>query len=263
MDSDKYVAMDVHKASVVIGIRDAVGKYIMESVVETKAATLLDFVKGLSGTIHLTFEEGTHSAWLYDLLKPHVAELVVCNPRRNKLLEDGNKADVIDVQKLSQLFRAGLLHPVYHGDHGTRALKELAQNYESLVSDRVRVKNRLKAIYRGRGISCDGAEVYQRKHRARWLAQLTESGVRRRAESLYQQLESLEPSVTAAQKTDALREPEAEEHESPATDADVGTNLVSIDRGHGGHAISVSHQAAVLGLLWLGRGHALERRLLV
>jgi transposase len=200
MDSDKYVAMDVHKASVVIGIRDAAGKYIMESIVETKAATLLDFVIGLSGRIHLTFEEGTHSAWLYDLLKPHVAELVVCNPRRNKLLEDGNKADVIDVRKLSQLFRAGLLHPVYHGDQGTRALKELAQNYESLVSDRVRVKNRLKAIYRGRGISCEGEEVYQRKHRARWLAELTEGGVRRRAESLYQELESLEPLVTAAQK---------------------------------------------------------------
>lgn len=200
MDNDKYVAMDVHKASVVIGIRDAGGKYIMESIVETKAATLLDFVKGLSGTIHLTLEEGTHSAWLYDLLRPHVTELVVCNPRRNKLLEEGNKADVIDVQKLSHLFRAGLLHPVYHGDHGTRALKELAQNYESLVSDRVRVKNRLKAIYRGRGISCNGEEVYQKTKRAKWLAQLTESGVRRRAESLYQELESLEPLVASARK---------------------------------------------------------------
>lgn len=102
MDGDKYVAMDVHKASVVIGMRNAAGKYVMESIVETKAVTLVDFVKGLSGTIHLTFEEGTHSRWLYDLLRPHVTELVVCNPRRNRLLEEGNKADVVDVQKLSQ-----------------------------------------------------------------------------------------------------------------------------------------------------------------
>jgi transposase len=172
----------------------------MESVVETKAATLLDFVKGLSGTIHLTFEEGTHSVWLYDLLKPHVAELVVCNPRRNKLLEEGNKGDVVDVRKLSHLFQAGLLRPVYHGDHGTRALKELAQNYESLVSDRVRVKNRLKAIYRGRGISCEGDEVYHKKKRAKWLVQLNESGLRQRAESLYQELESLDLIVASARK---------------------------------------------------------------
>jgi len=89
--SEKYVAMDVHKASVAIGVRDDKGKYIMESIVETKASTLVEVVKGLSGTIHLTFEEGTQSAWLYDLLRPHVAECVVCNPRQNKLLEGGIK----------------------------------------------------------------------------------------------------------------------------------------------------------------------------
>jgi transposase len=116
------------------------------------------------------------------------------------LLEEGNKGDVIDVKKLSHLFRAGLLQPVYHGDHGTRALKELAQGYESLVLDRTRVKNRLKAIYRGRGISCEGEEIYQQKKREQWLGKLAEKGVRARAESLYRQLESLDAMVAAAQK---------------------------------------------------------------
>jgi transposase len=198
--NEKYVALDVHKASVVIGVRDAEGKYIMESIVETKAITLLEFVKGLSGTIHLTLEEGTQSAWLYDLLKPHVAECVVCNPRKNKLLEEGNKCDRIDVRKLSHLLRAGLLRPVYHGDHGTRTLKELAHCYESLVRDRTRVKNRLKAIYRGRGIKCEGEQVYNPEKRAPWLAQLAEPGVRQRASSLYSQLESLNIQVAAAQR---------------------------------------------------------------
>jgi transposase len=198
--NEKYVAMDVHKASVAIGVRDAMGKYIMESIVETKAVTLVDFVKGLRGTLHLTFEEGTQSAWLYDLLKPHVAECVVCNPRKNKLLEEGNKGDRIDVQKLTQLFQAGLLRPVYHGDHGTRALKELAHGYESLVRDRTRVKNRLKAIYRGRGISCEGDGVYNLKNRELWLVLLAERGVRLRAASLYSQLESLNGMVVEAQR---------------------------------------------------------------
>ena len=40
----------------------------------------------------MTFEEGTWS-WLYDLLNPHVDKLVVCNPRKNALLKDGNKGD--------------------------------------------------------------------------------------------------------------------------------------------------------------------------
>jgi len=198
--NEKYVAMDVHKASVAIGVRDGAGKYIMESIVETKASTLLDFVKGLRGTIHLTFEEGTQSAWLYDLLKPHVAKCVVCNPRKNKLLEEGNKGDRIDVQKLSQLLQTGMLRPVYHGDHGTRALKESAHCYESVVRDRTRVKNRLKAIYRGRGISCEGDGVYNVAKREQWLAQLAERGVRQRASNLYRQLESLNALVAETQQ---------------------------------------------------------------
>ena len=43
----------------------------------------------------MTFEEGTHSAWLYDLLVRRVAKLVVCNPRKNALLKAGNKSDTV------------------------------------------------------------------------------------------------------------------------------------------------------------------------
>ena len=200
MNNDKYVAMDVHKASVVIGMRDAAGKMIGRAVVETKAQTLKDYVRGLSGTIHLTFEEGTQSAWLYDLLKPLVADCIVCDPRRNKLLESGNKSDDIDVEKLSELLYLGRLRAVYHGHQGTRALKELAHNYEALVKDNTRIKNRLKAIFRGRGISYEGGEIYDSKQREAWLEKLNERGVRERARQLYEQLAQLEGWVVTARQ---------------------------------------------------------------
>ena len=57
----------------------------MDLIIETKAATILQFFQGLRGSV--TFEEGTPATWLYDLLKPHVTKLVVCNPRRNALLK--------------------------------------------------------------------------------------------------------------------------------------------------------------------------------
>jgi hypothetical protein len=44
---------------------------------------ILDFIHGLRGELHVTFEEGTWATWLYDLLKPHVTKLVVCDPRKN------------------------------------------------------------------------------------------------------------------------------------------------------------------------------------
>ena len=85
---------------------DSTGKLIMESILETKASTILQFFAGLRGTLSVTFEEGTWSAWLYDLLNPHVAKLVVCNPRKNALLKDGNKSDRIDARKLADCYAA-------------------------------------------------------------------------------------------------------------------------------------------------------------
>ena len=70
MDSRKYIGMDVHQATISVAVRDAVGKLVMESIVETKAATILQFIQGIHGSLWVTFEEGTRAAWLYDLLQP-------------------------------------------------------------------------------------------------------------------------------------------------------------------------------------------------
>jgi hypothetical protein len=39
------------------------GKLVMESILETKASTILEFFAGLRGTLLVTFEEGTWAAW--------------------------------------------------------------------------------------------------------------------------------------------------------------------------------------------------------
>ena len=86
-----------------------------------KAATVLQFVHGIRGSLHVTFEEGTCAHWLHDLLKPHVSQVIVCDPRKNALLKAGNKNDRIDARKLADLLRTGLLSPVYHGEDGIRS----------------------------------------------------------------------------------------------------------------------------------------------
>jgi transposase len=191
MTSSKYIGMDVHKESISIAIRNAAGKIVMESVIETKASMILDFIDGLRGVVHVTFEEGTWSAWLYDLLKPHVTRLVVCDPRRNALLQEGNQNDRVDARKLAELLQNNQLRPVYHGDHGLRAVKELVRSYLTITQDLSRVMTRVKAIYRSWGISCSGTQVYTPRHRAQWLEKIGEPGVRRRAEIYYQQLDTL------------------------------------------------------------------------
>ena len=188
----KYIGLDVHKEAIVIAVQNGAGKVLMESIVETKASTLLDFLHGLRGELHVTLEEGTWAAWLYDVLKPHVQEIVVCNPRRNALLKEGSKSDKIDARKLAELLRTGSLRAVYHGEHGLRTLRELARSYQVVSKDLMRVMYRIKAIYRSWGIPCTGTQVYDQRHREQWLKKFREVGVRRRAELFYQQLDGLQ-----------------------------------------------------------------------
>ena len=201
----KYIGMDIHKETISIAVMNGEGKLVMESIIETKAITILEFIHGVRGDLHVTFEEGTWAAWLYDLLKPHVTKLVVCDPRKNALMKEGNKSDKIDARKLADLLRGGYLRSVYHGENGLRTLKELARSYLTISKDLTRVMNRVKALYRSWGIACGGQQVYAPRHRAEWLNKIEEGGVRRRAEFFYQQLDALR-ALRQAVRRDLLAE---------------------------------------------------------
>ena len=53
----KYFGMDVHKESISIAVMNSAGKFVMESVIETKANTILEFIHGLRGDVRVTFED--------------------------------------------------------------------------------------------------------------------------------------------------------------------------------------------------------------
>ena len=55
----KYIGMDVHKEAIVIAVLNESGKLVMESVIETRASSILQFLHGLRGELHVTWEEGT------------------------------------------------------------------------------------------------------------------------------------------------------------------------------------------------------------
>jgi transposase len=139
----------------------------------------------------VTFEEGTLSQWLYEIIEPLVERVIVCNPRRNRLLEEGNKGDKIDTRKLADLLRTGMVKPVYHERGGSGPLKELVGFYVSIVSDTTRVMSRLKAVYRSRGIQTVGRSVYLENNREGWLEKLDRPEKRQRAEMLYREFDCL------------------------------------------------------------------------
>ena len=188
MSNEKYIGLDVHQATISVAVMDSVGKVIIESILETKASTILEFLAGLRGSLFVTFEEGTWAAWLYDLLKPHVTDVLVCNPRKIALLKHGNKSDKIDARKLAERLRLHDLKPVYHGQTGVRMLRELARSYLTVVKDLSRVMNRLRRCI-AVGRSPVPAEMFTISAIA--AEKIPEAGTRRRAEQLYEQLDLL------------------------------------------------------------------------
>ena len=258
MDSTKYIGLDVHKESISVAVMNSAGKLMMECVIETKASTILQFIHGLRGDLHVTFEEGTWAAWLYDLLKPHVTKVVVCNPRKNALLKEGSKSDRIDARKLAELLYMKQFRSVYHGEHGVRMLKELSRSYLTISKDLGRVMNRLKALYRSWAIPCAGTQVYAPRYRSEWLSKIREAGVRRRAELYYQQLDALR---LCAKKRGRICWPR---QETPCDEIAAPDSLYRSASGGsiGGvdaDASSVPHQAATVDLQRAGVGDPRQR----
>ncbi len=206
--STKYVGLDVHQATTVTTVREESGRVIARTIVPTEASPIVNLFRGMRGSVHVAFEEGTQAQWLHDLLVPVVDRVIVCDRRGQA--SPGNKADQADADVLSELLRRGALRAVYHGSRERAALKELARTYENLVEDSTRVMLRLKALFRARGIKVVGRGVYQRQRRAEWLCQLPEAGVRFRAQALYAQLDVLQqlrPQAKAALLAEARQDP--------------------------------------------------------
>jgi transposase len=189
-NGNRYVGLDVHRDTISVAVLDSRGKQILDKVIPTSATAVLELVSLLRGTLHVAFEEGTSADWLYGLLLPVVAQVLVCDPR--KIDRHGNKSDRIDARELADLLRCGRLSPVYHQDCGLRTLQELARSYLTLTQDQTRVMNRIKALYRSWAIPCAGKCCYGPRQRQTWLSQLPHPAVRLRASFYYQQMDSVQ-----------------------------------------------------------------------
>jgi transposase len=168
---------------------------------------IVGLVRGLGSRVHVVFEEGTQAQWLHDVLKPYAERVIVCNTRGRG--ESGNKSDRIDADRLSELLRLGSLKSVYHGASSLLTLKELVRSYTNLVEDATRVMQRIKALFRARGIRTPGTSVYRQSRRKEWIAQLEERGARMRAEGLLAELDVLQelrPKAKAAMIAEARRQ---------------------------------------------------------
>jgi hypothetical protein len=112
MHMDRYIGMDVHSASCTAGVLSAKGKRLSSTVLETNGRVLVEYLRQIPGTRHLIIEEGTHAAWLHEILSPYVHEMVVMSVPKSK----GQKNDKLDSFGLAEKLRTGSIERrVYKG----------------------------------------------------------------------------------------------------------------------------------------------------
>ena len=146
---ERYIGLDAHGQSCTFGVIGPSGRKIRQDVIETNGTALVRYVKGLAGRKHLCLEEGAESAWLYEILRPHVDEIVVAGVRKSR----GQKSDVRDAFLRAEELRTNAIETrVFKAPRCFSQLRQLARVHSMLVQDVVRVQNRIKAMYRARGI---------------------------------------------------------------------------------------------------------------
>lgn len=166
---DRYIGLDAHTSSCTVATVGPSGRRVNSQIVETNARALIQVLRSIPRDRHLCLEEGTHASWLYEVLSPHVEEIVVAAVRESR----GPKSDKLDAFGLAEQLRIGAVkRKVYkkRGDFGP--LKPRTTAYKLLVADSVRVQNRIKSLFRSRGVAVGGKGVFSTAEREEWVRKL-------------------------------------------------------------------------------------------
>jgi transposase len=199
---ERYIGLDVHSTSCTAAIIGPSGKRIKSVVLETNGKVLLDFLKTVPGNVHLLIEEGTQAAWLYEILSPHVHKMMVMGASKKTL---GQKNDRLDAFELAEKMRINAVDSSVFKNQGEfAALAAKSKAYSHMVGDSVRVQNRIKAIYRSRGVHVSKEDVYCVSKRDLWMKKL-QPAWRLPLERYYQELDMLH-ELRSATLTEMLKE---------------------------------------------------------
>ncbi len=193
---ERYIGLDVHAASTTFAVIGESGKRLGSHVVETNGQALVEQLKTIPGKRHVCLEEGTQSAWLYEILSPHAEEVVVTIVPESR----GQKSDESDAFQLAEQLRTGAIKRRVFKEVGEfRTLRELGRAHRMIVQDVVRVQNRIKALFRSRGVAVSGKSVYSESGREELVARLPDAS-RGAAKTLCAQYDAVEAIRREAEK---------------------------------------------------------------
>lgn len=192
----RYIGIDAHQESCTLAAVGPSGRRGKKLVVETTALAIREALKSITGDRFVCLEEGEFSEWLYEIVEPLARGVVVVQPGKAQ----GNKSDLVDAwARADELRRGDIKQPIFKPGGRLRSLREAVRAQHMAVGDVVRTKNRLRGVFRSRGVHAVASELYRASTREPWFAQLPE-GVRFRAELLARHLDAVVDTHQQAEK---------------------------------------------------------------
>lgn len=173
----KHIGMDLHSTTTDACVRNEKGQIVLRRRIETTRAELEKFILGIPGPKKVAVEECQLADWVTRVLKPHVTDVIRCQPQFNKLISASeDKCDKTDSESLSELLYLKRLKPVHHPELAYRMLREAVRAYWIAARELTRAKNRLKGFFLFNGLHETGDKIYAVGNRSRYLKKLEKPG---------------------------------------------------------------------------------------
>ena len=178
MKRGHFIGMDTHCQFCEIAVVNHSGAVVRRDRCATCIPDLRKIIEQVPRPRSLVIEEGPLAGWLWRNLREAVDQLVVSEPRRNRLIaKDGDKDDDLDAEKLAQLFRGGYVKTVHQVQTLKRALlKQYVSLYHHRVRQRVREALRISSLFRQHGVMIREPAFVAEADRAALVARLPEVG---------------------------------------------------------------------------------------
>lgn len=176
-----FIGLDTHGKFCEMAAVNDQGELIGRKRCDTNIPALLELLEEVPPPRRLVIEEGPLADWLWRNLRAQVDEMVVCEPRRNRLIAaDGDKDDPVDAEKLAQLYRGNYVKPVHHPESLEQAIfKQHVTLYHQRVSRRVGEGHRVRCLLRRHGIMVKERDFVQAEERQALLTRLPDNATLR------------------------------------------------------------------------------------
>jgi len=188
-----YVGIDVGSKQCAAVAIDSLGKTVDSEAFKTSERNLIAFAQRQKGEVRVLIEEGEMAGWVRRTIRPHVASVAVCDPKRNAWIAKApNKRDAVDAAKLAELLRLDSFSAVWHPEEDDMAgFKVLVQHYDETSRRLARVKCQIKARLRRQGVVTSGNGVYGMVGRLKVLERVANPHVKRAMEQEFMLLDYL------------------------------------------------------------------------